>query len=256
MSVRTRTLQQLLDGVSDRADINIATSGVRHTQAKVTDRINRSVQRWLLMVAESGDDTNLKSSRTTTSTSTTRDSNNWAPNQYVALPSGAVLIRGMDVWVNATSPVAMLRVDELERNDAQMATTWWLSGGIGMPVFYRVGGINQAGSNLIQIFPWADAVYTIDIRYIPALTDLSGLSDTVDFICGGEEWVINDVAMQTLISDGLAGGAEMGAIAAMNRKLEDELKFTLACRGGLRKVDTRERRRYLQSLSGSPWRLL
>lgn len=255
MTVRTRTLQQLLDGVSDRADVNIAASGVRHTTALVTTRINRAVQRWLLMAAESGDDTNLLSFRTATATGTTRDANNWQPNQYVALPNGCMFIRGIDVW-NGVTPLAMLRVDELERDDAQLANTWWIAGGTGMPVFYRMGGTNAAGANIVQVFPWANAIYTIDIRYLPALTDLVNPTDVVDFIAGGEEWVINDAAAQTLRNDGLAASAEYAACIADNQKLEDQLRFMLACRGTIRKVDQRERRRILRALSVGPWRLL
>lgn len=255
MAGRSRTLQNLLDGVSDRADVDIAVSGVRHTQAKVTDRINRAAERWLAMIAESGDDTNLKTTRTATAISSVRDANNWAPNQYVSMPSGAMLIRGIDIFTNNT-PLAMLPVDELERNDTQLANSWWLNGGIGLPVLYRVGGTNGSGSNIIQIFPWADAVYTVDIRYIPNLVDLVNVSDTMDFISSGDMWVINEAAMETLLSDGLAGMPEYQTIQGKNREIEAELRFTLAKRGRIRKVDTIERRRTLLSLSQGPWRFL
>lgn len=255
MAARTRTLQQLRDGVADRGDIDVQTSGVRHTTALVDARINRAIQRWLLMVAESGDDTNLLTSRTTTSTGTTRDAANWAPNMYVAQPASCQLVRGLDIW-NGSIPLAMMPIDELERDETQLASAWWATRTTGLPCFYRLGGKNANGDSLIQIFPWADGAYTVDIRYIPAHVDLVNGSDTIDFIGGGEEWVINDATIQSLLNDGLGGHPNIAQMRGDNAKLEEDLRFLLACRGGVRKVDTRGRRRLLQFLSHGPWRLL
>lgn len=258
MASRTRTLQQLLNGVADRADVNVAASGVRHTNALVTLRVNRSIQKWKKLLSEAGDDTNMLSTRTTTSTSTTRDANNWAPYQYVDQPSGCMVIRGMDVW-SGNTPIAMMPIDELERNDASLFSSWWGTGSVqtGLPVFYRMGGTKAAGGQLIQIFPFADAAYTVDIRYIPAHTDLSDTSDlstAVEFICGGEDWVELDAAMETLRKDGLAGTHEYQTMAIDRRMVEREMAFTLAKRGHVRKLDTHARRRALQALAAGPWR--
>lgn len=254
MSARTRTLSQLRDGVADRGDIVISASGTRHTTALVNARLNRAIQRWLLMIAEAGDQTNLKTARTSTATSTTRDANNWAPYQYVAQPSNLLYLVGMDIWSNNT-PIAMMPADELERDDAQLANMWWANGATGMPVFYRLGGINASGSSLIQVTPWADAVYTVDIRYIPAHVDLSQDSDTIDFIAGGEEWVINDAVLQSKVTDGISGTADLSVITGWNAKIEQELRFTLACRGVHRRQDTVSRREMLKRMSVGGWRI-
>ncbi len=254
MSARTRTLLQLRTAVADRGDISIATSGVRHTTSLVNDRLNRAIQRWLLMIADAGDQTNLKTTRTATATSTTRDAANWAPYQYVAQPSGLLYLVGMDIWSNNT-PIAMMKGDEMERNDAQLSNLWWSNGATGMPVFYRLGGINASGTSLIQISPWADAVYTVDVRYIPAHTDLSQDGDTIDFIAGGEEWVVNDAVMQSKITDGISGTADLSAIISWNREIEKDLRFTLACRGVHRKQDTVDRREMLKRMSVGGWRI-
>jgi hypothetical protein len=252
---RTRTLQQLLDGVSDRADVVVdASAGTRHSNEKVTLRLNRAIQKWKTLLSKAGDDTNLKSSRLTTSTSATRDANNFAPYQYVVEPTGCMVIRGMDVWTGNT-PIAMMPIDELERNDR--ATLWpWLGGSgaqTGMPVFYRIGGTRASdGANLIQIFPFADAVYTIDVRYVPAHVDLddsSDLSTAVEFVCGGEDWVELDAAMETLRNDGLAGTPEYASMSVDKRMVERDMAFTIAKRGPTRKVDTVARRRNLMSLA-------
>ena len=248
MASRTRTLQQLLDGVADRADVAISASGVRHTNAKVTARVNRSIQKWKLLVASAGDDTNLLTVRKTTSASTTVDAANWAPNQYITQPDSMMLIRGLDVWIS-DSPFEMLPIDEMERNDT----------GTGTPVFYRIGGTNAAGAELIQLFPNADGIYSIDVRYIPAHVDLSAttdLSTAVEFTCGGEDWVEIDSAMETLRNDGLSVTAEYQSMRVDRADVERRMAFTLACRGSIRKVDTRERRRMLQAIAVSPWRVV
>jgi len=257
---RTRTLQQLLDGVADRADIDVAASGVRHTNALVTLRLNRSIQKWKTLVAEAGDDTGLLTTRTATATSTVRDANNWAPYQYIAQPTGCMLIRGIDIW-SGNTPIAMMGIDELERNDSSLLSSWWGAAGVqtGMPVFFRLGGTNASGAALIQVFPYADAVYTVDIRYIPAHTDLSASSDlstAIEFICGGEDWVELDAAMESLRQSSLAGIPEYQDMAREKLALERRLAFTLAKRANIRKLDTRDRRRMLQSLAIGPWRLL
>lgn len=252
MSARTVTLSALRTAVSDRGDITISASG-RHTAARVNARINRAIQRWLLMMAESGDDTNLQVDRNLTQTSTTRDANNWAPYQYITLPAGAVFIRGIDVW-SGTTPITMMTCDEAERNDGQLSTLFGGSGVTGMPVFYRIGGTNAAGANIIQIFPWADAVYTMDVRYIPAHEDLSGDNDAIDFIAGGDEWVVNDVVMQSKMNDGISGTADMSTIIGWNKEIEKDLRFMLACRGTTRRQDTSGRREMLKRLSVGSWR--
>lgn len=255
MSARTRTLLQLRDGVADRGDIVIGSSA-RHTTTTVNARINRAIQRWLLMVAEAGDDTNLVTSRTTTATSTTRDANNWAPNQYIAQPSNMLLLRGVDIYPRGVTgvPVSMLPADELERSDASLLASWIGGGTTGMPITYRLGGTNASNAYLIQIFPYADAAYTVDLRYIKTHTDLSGDSETIDFIAGGEEWVINDTVMQSKMTDGISSTADMSAIIGWNKKIEDELRFTLACRGTTRRQDTFGRRRALMAYA--PWRVV
>lgn len=245
--MRTRTLTQLRDGVADRADVSVAASGVRHTHTTVDARINRAIQRWLLLCAQAGDDTRMKVSATATATSATADANNWEPRQYVALPSDFMLLRGIDVF-DGTERVEMMPVEELERNDTERFT-WLYADSTGFPVGYRIGGIRASDSaQIVQIFPRADAVYTVHIRYVPVHTDLTSGSDTVDFVAGGEEWVINDAAAQTLRADGMAASAEVAFMVQENARLERELRLLLASRGGSaarRKVDTRDRRRAL-----------
>lgn len=259
MSIRTRTLQQLIDAVAERCDVITGASGVRETHAKLTARLNRSIQKWKRMVAEAGDDTNLLTTRTATATSQTRDATNWAPYQYIALPTACMLVRGIDIW-SGNSAIAMMRLDELERNDGALFADWvGTSAHTGMPVFYRIGGTNNAGTQLIQLFPYADAVYTVDVRYVPAHTDLDAVDDLgteIEFICGGEEWVELDASLETLRIASMADAAPgmFQSMRADRAEVARDMQFTLASRGAIRKVDTKERRRVLQALSTNPWR--
>lgn len=257
MSAQARTLQYLMDSVADRADIKIGASGTRHTTAKVTDCINRAIRRWKLWMAEAGDDADLVTKRVQTNPSATRDATNWAPQMYLTQPQPAdfpfALLRGMDIWATPTRPVAMMPVDDAERDDAFRG--WLNSGGTGMPVFYRLGGAT-ASAPLIQIFPWANAVYDVDIRYIPVWVDKTNPSDLVEFIMGFDEWVVNDAAVQSLITDGQGAGAAAQMCRAWNEKMEQDFRFTLAKRSPIRKVDTRERRRELMQWANPAWRSL
>lgn len=254
MTARARTLQQLIDTVSDRADIVPAASGVRHTLPVVIDRINRAIQRWKVMVSEAGDDSDMVTVRTTTNASATRDANNWAPNQYLLQPVGLMRIVGMDVWPVSTRPVAMMPSDELERDDAFRLRGWWNQGGTGMPVCYRLGG-NAVAGPIIQIFPWADAAYTVDIRYTPNWVDITNPATAIDFVMGGDEWVVNDAAIQSLMRDGQAGGAAAQACRGWNVELEQSMRFNLARRSPPQKLDTRTRRRELLAWSTPGWRI-
>lgn len=253
--MRTRTLTQLQEALADRASVNVAASGTRHTTAIVNARLNRAIQRWRSLCAEAGDDSFMKVAKLTTGSSTTEDTAMWAPNQYIEQPADFLYLRGLDI-LDGTERIEMFPLEELERNDFEGAVIWGITNGVGFPIAYRVGGTNEAGNQLLQLFPRSDGVYTVYLRYIPSHTDLATGSDTVDFIAGGEEWVVNDATIQTLVADGLAGSAETQALASWNAKLEQDLRFMLASRRGgasRRKLDTRGRRRSV--LSMARWRV-
>lgn len=259
MSGRSKTLQQLIDAVADRADLTYAASGTRHTTQLLVNRVNNAIQRWCELLAEAGDDARMITTRTSTNSSSTKDAANWAPQQYISQPTGLMRVRGIDVFTETNRPLPMFPVDELERDDAFRFWAWWQKGGTDMPVFYRLGGTNAAGSKLIQIFPWADKTYTIDIRYIPNWVDLTtsggDLATAIDFELGGDEWVVNDAAIASLSKDG-PGIAQMRAeFRGWNQELESKMKFELACRSPVNKIDTRERRRELLTRASRLWRL-
>lgn len=245
-------MAELLDAVARRADIKI-DAGLRHDTDRVMQDLNRSIRRWKQMVAEAGDDADMVTTRVTTNPSGTRGPDNWAPNMYILQPQPPTAplwrVRSMDVWPTSTRFVSMMPADEGERD---LAFDGWLARpGTGLPVFYRLGG-QVIGAPLIQIFPWADAVYPIDVRYIPVWVDKFLPGDTVECLIGGDEWIVNDVAIQALLTDGQGAQGNVAQMAAWNQKIEMDMRFAFARRSPVRKLDTRARRRLLTGLA-SPW---
>lgn len=249
MTVSALTYAELESATATRADIVVGTG--RWTTAKLQAIINRSLKKWNLLMVDAGDDTNLRIQRVTTSTSAVIGANGWQPRQFVAAPDSCLVIRGIDVYPTGSQrPVSMRTYDEAERNDATFRGDWWLSANVGMPLMYRQGGTQPDATNIIQIYPWANAVYTLDIRYLPAFPTALA-STSYDFILGGEEFVILDAAMQLLVTDGRAGTAEFLAGMREERdKVKDEALADLSRRAAFHKRDTWLERR----LARNAWR--
>lgn len=240
MTASAVTYAQLEDAVRIRADVVIGASS-RWTTAKIADMIGRSLKKWQQLLVDSGDDTSLKVARVTTNPSAAIDGDGWAPRQYIAQPAGLFMVRGIDIYrAGNEQPHSMLTIDEAERNDPTLVGEWWRTPITGMPRFYRLGGTtaSAANQNIIQVFPWADTVYTCDIRYIQAVPPTVAAS-TYDFVCGGEEFVILDAAYQILVADGRAGTAEAISGLKEERMLtEQNVLMALSRRSSFRKRDT------------------
>lgn len=237
-----RTLQNLRDGVAEVADVNVAASGVRHTNAVIDMRINRAWARWYTLLAEACDDSYLKRATLTTSPVATATGGAIESNRFVVLPDTALIVRSCDIYDN-NIPITMLPVDLLERNDSATMMSRWQSGMVGLPTFYRLtsqtlGGSPTQPSSVLEIFPWANAAYRIDAWYVPGYSTLVNSTDQIECVSSGDEWIINDAAMQTLRNDGLADIPAFSALAAQNAKLEAEMRFSAACRANPRKFDT------------------
>lgn len=251
MSVRTVTLQNLRDAVARRADITIQASGVRHTEALVDADINAAIQKWKLHVANCGDEIDLASVRVTTNTSTTKDAANWAPCEYITQPSGAMFIKEVAVW-SGSQRFPLLPVSKLTGEIAKLVRIYWTNGVYGIPRFYKLGGKNAAGADLIQIFPNANAVYQVDVFYIPAHTDLTNPASTIEIQHGGDEFIVNDVVAEILRTDMLAGTPEYAASVRERDKAKEEMAFALAKKNPVGIQDTwayqQDLLRYLRGL--------
>lgn len=230
---RTRTLALLRDDVADRGDIVIDSTG-RWSSTRVNRYINQAIQRFVAMVTSAGHEHYLRRATLTTSASTSEDANGWQPCEYVAAPSDLVKIHAMQISFSGRAEL-MAEVETAEGLAVQDAALWLSTDQPGIPRFYRLGGLAKPGgvnTDAIRIFPKANGVYSIECWYLPALTDLAADGDTFDGIFGAEEWVVNRAAMDVLIRGGLTTGPVYGALAAENAKLEQEIRFQMATKGG------------------------
>lgn len=251
---RTRTLTQLLADVCERADVTDGGTTGRHTTAFITRHINQAIQQFQRLVTDNGNPTYLKQVAAVTSTSSTVDASNWAPRDYLALPTDFYHLEGIDI-TNGGMTLTMVDYMTLERNMYKFAPAWLGTDGTGMPVYYKLGGHNAAGSAIVKIIPSADAVYNCVIWYLPIPTDLAAGGDTFDGIAGYEEWVVNRAAMDLLLRDG-ANQPTYQAIAAENARLESNMVFEFANSAGPgRRLDARALRASIRELARGYWRV-
>lgn len=251
---RTRNLGQLRADVCDRADIVDGATTGRHTTANLNRRINQAIQQFNRLVTDNGCTYYIKQTSGTTNTSSTPDTAGWAPRDYIAMPSDFYHLEGIDITVGSlTAP--MMDYGMLERNMFRMIPSWLSTGGIGTPVFYKLGGTNQAGNIVAKIIPGADAAYPYVIWYLPIPADLVADGDTFDGVAGYEEWVVYRAVMDSLIKDANSQPYQIAAAEAL--KLEQRMAFEFANAAGPgRRVDARAMRERLARLSRGDWRML
>lgn len=250
---RTRTLAQLRADVCDRADIKDGGTTGRHTSANLNRRINQAIQQYQRLVTECGSPVYLKQTATTTGTSSTVDANNWAPRDYLALPTDFYHLHGIDITLGGTT-VSMTDFMSSERNMYRDAPTWLTSNGVGIPAYYQLSGYNAAGSQIVRVLPGANAAYACVIWYLPIATELSGDSDTFDGLAGYEEWVVYRAAMDSLVKDGTSPAYQ--ACAAEAQRLEAQMTAQFARNAGPgRRVDSRMTRQRLDRWTRGDWRL-
>jgi hypothetical protein len=227
-----RSLTDLRAGVSDAADVTVGASGGRHTNALVDARINRAVTKWARMLAECGDDTYMLDVSVNTSATS-------PANQLIDVGTEFMYIRGITI-TDGGVPFEMHPMSFHERHDL----SWNGESQTGRPRFYLLGPSNYPllSADSIRIFPYADAVYSCTVTYIPPPPVLVNGADTVEVIAGGDEWIMNEAARSTLRTDGMADSPAYAALTAENARIEKEMRFTLGMRNPLVKVDTRTQR--------------
>lgn len=234
MSAVLRTLAELRAGVARTADVNIASSGVRHTNALVDLDINRSIARWYRMVADCGDNTYA----TSASIATTPFPGN---AKVINIGTAFLYIRGIELVRPSGTPASLQPGDFAERNemDGQVESDTI----VGFPLYYKPGsgvtGTTPVYS--VRIFPAADAVYTGLATIIPPAPVLSSDSHVIEVFAGGDEWIMKDAALAILQHDGHedASPALMAALRADLATLARDLRFLLGTRNPIRKIDTR-----------------
>lgn len=252
---RTRTLAELRTDVCDRADIVDGGTTGRHTSARLNRYINQSIQRYRSFVIEAGG-TDYFMKRTgllTLSTSQTRDAAGWAPYMYAPLPADFLDLIGVDIIING-QVTTLQQFERAERNMFRASPNWAVGVGTGQPVFFRVGGLNAAGLQVLQLIPFTDSAYQYEILYVPVLADLAQDADTFDGIAGWEEFVTNDAALAALINDGGTNVALQGAIMQDRDDTQKKMTFRIATMGGpARRVNTEDARRLSWAIARGEW---
>lgn len=250
---RTISLSTLRSRVISRADIVDGGTDGRHPTAELNASINQAIQQFRRLVTDCGNTIYVKPVAASTATSATPDAAGWAPRDYLALPNDFYHLEGIDI-VSGGTTVPMIDYMQSERNMFKIAPAWLGNQGVGMPVFYKLGGANAAGAALVKVIPSADSVYACTIWYLSIPADLVADGDLFDGIAGYEEWVVNRAAMDVMLRD-QASQPLYNALAAENGRLEAKMcnEFASATGAG-RRVDTRAMREYIALLSRGYWR--
>lgn len=236
---RTRTLAQLRGDVCNRADVTDGGTTGRHLTTRLTRYVNQAIQKYQATVIETGgqDWFMKRTGLSTMSTSTTRDAAGWAPNMYVALPTDFLEIIGIDLVINGRS-TPLQQFERAERTMFQ-PDPWLVGNNVGQPVYFRIGGTNNAGSKLAQIIPFAGSAYQYEILYIPVIADLSADGDTFDGVAGFEEFVVDCAAAMVLLTDANVSTPLYQSIKEAQIDTKREMKFRFATMAGPgRRMDT------------------
>lgn len=236
---RSRALADLRDDVCLAADVKDGGATGRHTTTAINRRINQAIQYFTRLVTEAGSDWYIAQVSGTTGTSATADSAGWAPRDYIPMPDDFYHLKGIDIS-NGSTTVSMRDFMELERNRSRDAP-WWLNisnPGVGVPRYYKLGGLNQNSKRVAKVIPSSDGSYAYTVWYLPVPPDLVNDTDEFDFIAGYEDWVVNRAALDLLKRDG-ATQPTYATLAAENDKIEQEMRFNFACaQGAGRRVDS------------------
>jgi hypothetical protein len=230
--------------ICDRIEISDGGSGGRWPSSRLNRYINQAIQRYINVVTAAGG-SNFYSKRTgllTISTSTTKDANGWAPNEYVPLPSDFMSLIGVDFYYNNT-PRALVQFEMAERHRYEVNPLWFSGDYRGPPAMYRIMGKDAAGNQVCKVIPATDSAYQYEIIYVPEMPDLVADSDTFDGRAGFEDFVMYEAAIAALIRNGNTETALYASIVKARDEMEKEMRFKFATIAGPgRRMDTQGER--------------
>lgn len=270
---RSRTLAELREDVADRADVKVEDEA-RFETSRIDRYINQAIQRFRGICADLGHELYLKRATVTTSADSTVGADGLAPRDYITLPDDLYHLKGIDLALSGNRSLTMMPFERVERNmfrDYPGWFAWWNRGGVGVPVFYRLGGtatITTPGTpteedptpedivetfQIAQLIPSSNGEREATIIYVPTATDLEEDEDTFDGIAGYEEYIINRAALDCRIKDGLADPV-YGALQTELRRCEMDLRSGVANRNPPgKRVDTRGMVEQLLAISRGRW---
>ena len=204
---RTVTLAQLRDDIRDQSDILGAE--LRHTDARLTRKINQAINRFREQVTIEGLTLFL------TPSSGTLTAGVQSPYAFRTLDISGIsdLVRpyGLDITVDGRV-FSLNHVDFRSRNDYGGGT------GSGVPNAWA-----QYNRDSLAILPAPDSTYAYTLWYIPVATDLASDGDTFDGVAGWEDWIVWDVVARVLVRDqyaqarGMAEGERARVMAEIKR---------------------------------------
>lgn len=187
------TLSQLMTAVRQRADMlpagyTATTSGTDYfvTDVELVSYINQSYfELYDLLVAAFGSDYFAKTSTFQTD----------GTNQLFTLPTDFYKLLGVDLQVG-TSPSSMLTLKPFEFGERNRGSVPNLQSFYGVTnLRYRLNGAN------LWLSPVPSGGQTVQLWYVPRMTPLASLGDTMDGISGWTEYVICDAAMKCLAKE-------------------------------------------------------
>jgi len=194
MTVRGRTLTQLLDDIRFQADQLGET--LRNDDTHLTRLLNQSIQRWREWVSEQGHPLYLSTATGTLPVGAangnvsygTIDMSSWTPTP--------VHVYALEIRVSNTV-INLRQIPWESRNDYQgrLFNTFYQGVTNSQPAaFFRIG-------QTLNIVPPSQAAYTYTAYYMPLFTDLANPSDVFDGEAGWEEWLVWDALVKLIVRD-------------------------------------------------------
>lgn len=203
----TMTLLQLRTAVRQRADI---VNSLFFTDAELTSYINQSLFELYDLLVESYGENYFVAPPFTITTD--------GINQFYNLPTNFYKELGVDLLLNGQqeSAVTVRPFNFSERNKYSIPN---------FQTFYGVTNLRyRLNGNQIWFTPLPASGQTIKLWFIPAMTTLSGDTDTFDGFSGWTEYVIIDAALKCKIKEESDGTLLVDAKNKMITRIENASK--------------------------------
>jgi len=218
---RSKTVLQMETRIRDHADCEPAP-GTRHTSAMIRQHMNDSWQALRAMVTDKGDPLYVKS--VTTSTGVGPDTGK--AHGLLAMPVTAVRVQAIDLVVSPTH-IRELRPASFNDRNAMFNDGLRTSS----PEFFSIFNIGEesgasVGNGWIALLPAPNAVYPVNIYYLPAWTDITNDAYVFDGFEGWDDWMAWDVVRKIAAKDN-----DMQACAQMaaDERMLAEARMLASC---------------------------
>lgn len=175
---RTATLLELRTQARQRADM---VNSQFVSDAELTSYINASYTELYDLLIAQYEDYHATSSNISIVAGT---------NTY-SLPSDFYKLLGVDLVVDAQGNAVTLKPFVFAERNAYVFTPTWNMVGLAYLRYHII-------DDSIRFMPVPTTTQTVKLWYVPALTKLSGDSDTVDGVSGWEEYIVVDAVIKML----------------------------------------------------------